>query len=173
MQAVILVVCISEFCSINEGRTRHVYQTARATSVSLQHRCLHYCVLDDVIYHRETNTDIHELIPNCIRPARADEWQPIANQEIDHTNALTFMNPRPRNVSSERLYAWSAPVDVVEQDPVYLENKSSKTYCWPTVLLAGLVLAVDKHFNSIRLRVCPTMCDSLTKRKSKSAKWAQ
>ena len=125
MQAVLLVACIFETSSINEGRTLHVYQTASATPVSLQHHCIYYYVLDDVIDYRETNINIHELIQYCIRPARADEWQPITNQEINHTDALTFMNLRLRNVSSERLYAWSASVDVVEQYQVYLENESS------------------------------------------------
>jgi hypothetical protein len=125
IQLVLLLTYLLEIYSTDEERTFHVYETDGANPASLQHHCLYYYVLDDFVLYGEPYTRHHQLIPYCIRPAHANEWLSITNQEINDTDSLTFAKLRLDNFTSEHLYAMSAPVDLVEQYQMYLENEWS------------------------------------------------
>jgi len=50
---------------------------------------------------------------------------PIENSE--YNSNLTFIELAKRNITSEQLYFWSAPIDLIEQYQFYLDTKNSSS----------------------------------------------
>ena len=93
----------------------HLTDTISATKnmTALPHDCFH------VRAQMKTVNDHYQVISYCMgeRPA---EWQ--GQHSGIHTN-FTFLDLFKRNITSEELYLWSAPIDVVEQYQFYLDLK--------------------------------------------------
>jgi hypothetical protein len=89
--------------------------------------CLHYYVRDNIVmidYIQSTNT--RQIITYCLRPYSLTSIYPhIAPQEIQR---ISFDDLRHMSVTSQQLYKWSVPIDLVEDYQWYLDTNSSKSH---------------------------------------------
>jgi hypothetical protein len=86
---------------------------------NLQHDCLH------VAASIEKETDPRQIISYCM-----SEWPSKFNiKENNIDQKLTFAELSKQLITSQQLYLWSAPMDVIEQYQFYLDQlpKSEKT----------------------------------------------
>lgn len=92
------------------------------------HGCLHYYVLNDIAdYMLDTEPPIygvaHQIISYCFRPLNKSEDDFYFLNTRDES--FTFEQLRLNNISSHQLYLWSAPIDIIEQYKIYLNNDTS------------------------------------------------
>ena len=92
--------------------------------------CLIYSLKQKFPIHSATYQNYEQLIDYCLRPAHRK--MTITNIE-DHyetwTSQLNFHDLRAKNISSDQLLSWSAPVDLAEDYQIFLikpTNVSSK-----------------------------------------------
>ena len=94
------------------------------------HSCLHYYVLNDIIDYNLLPEPLvhgvtHQIIHYCFRPSEKPE------DELHFLNTrnqnFTFDQLQMNNISSHQLYLWSAPIDLVEQYEIYLNNTNSSS----------------------------------------------
>ncbi len=91
--------------------------------------CLDYYALDDIA---NMNADRpyrqgHQIIPFCRRDGKNHEDE-LDNQYVYlASSSFTFEQLRERNVSSAQLYAWTAPIDTIEQYEAFLNGNEKKS----------------------------------------------
>jgi hypothetical protein len=84
------------------------------SDANFQHDCLH------VVASIKNESDPHQIISYCMSEWPSN-WKIQKNNE--HQN-FTFAELYKKNITSEQLYRWSAPMDVVERYQLYLNNGS-------------------------------------------------
>ncbi|CAF0891325.1 unnamed protein product, partial [Rotaria sordida] len=84
------------------------------TNVVFQHDCLY------VPASIEKENNIHQIISYCLT-----EWSSKWNIEENNLDQkFTFNQLYEQNITSQQLYLWSAPMDVVERYQFYLNHIS-------------------------------------------------
>ncbi|CAF2975188.1 unnamed protein product [Rotaria sp. Silwood2] len=107
----IVVHCLSvSYCSSLSGF--NLYHTDYLRN-DLDLDCLHY--------HTYKQGLAHQLIEYCIR----SELDKYISYDSGQHRAFTFENLSKQNITSEELYEWSAPVDLIENYQIYLDNNSA------------------------------------------------
>ena len=126
MLASLLLVLLAGSMSLQEFNMYHTYHNRRVTETEqFMYDCLPYFVDDSIVsYDRKVRAIYHEIILYCIRPLKPVRYEALFSPSVQATN-WTFAQLRMANVSSEQLYSWSAPLDVVEEYEIYLTTKSS------------------------------------------------
>lgn len=85
----------------------------------------------DCLYSFSIETEINEweLIPYCIRYNSSV----INNEECYENINLTFEQLKLKNITSENLYQWNAPIDIINNYQKYLTNNdlslNNQYYC--------------------------------------------
>ena len=77
--------------------------------------CLLYYAIDMGIRGKILFRGVHQIIPYCLRPS--EEMQGIFNASLNNntTDAVfNFDELREKNINSQLLLSWSAPIDVVD-----------------------------------------------------------
>ncbi|CAF4901435.1 unnamed protein product [Rotaria sp. Silwood1] len=93
--------------------------------------CLYYEVPDLNIQNPKTSNVLknnYQIIPYCIRPFPESEIYHEINEE-NMLSRLTFEELRAKQVTTQNLILWSAPIDLIERYDEYLDsplNTSSK-----------------------------------------------
>ena len=96
----------------------HLYRTDRIDRIDLYYDCLYYRIPDDLeLYKRFENyfESSYEVIPYCVRPFEEREDHKILDIQGDISSNFTFDALKQRNVSSQDLLVWSAPIELVER----------------------------------------------------------
>ncbi len=106
---IVHVLCI-DYCSSLSGF--NLYHTHHRLN-SIDHDCLHY-------FTPEVNA-AYQFIQYCIRSPLDEEWF----DDMDNNNRYTFEDLRQKNITSDQLYNWSAPIDLIEYYQNYLETNIS------------------------------------------------
>lgn len=103
----------------------HLYRTGR---IDLYYDCLYYRIRNDVDFYGnfENNFNSYEVIPYCIRPFEEREDDNIVDIRGNVALNLTFDALKQRNISSQDLLAWSAPIELAERYENFL-NLPNKT----------------------------------------------
>ncbi|CAF3856481.1 unnamed protein product, partial [Rotaria sp. Silwood1] len=96
----------SSFSGFNLYHTNHLRN-------GLYRDCLYYQVLE----RRST----YQLIEYCI----CSELEEDVSDDIGEHRRFTFEDLRKQNITSEMLIEWSAPVDLIENYQIYLDNHSA------------------------------------------------
>ena len=126
------MVCSTSFQQFN------VYHMYNAQTVSIYEQvmfdCLNYHVPDEATrdpgkinvekYSSKTFTLPYQIILYCIRPSEKLKYGVLPLPETVNQN-FTFNQLRLMNVTCERLYSWSAPIDLAEQYQIYLNGDDS------------------------------------------------
>ncbi len=102
----------------------NVYMYDQVSELQLQNTCFHYHVTNTIIGYELPMKPVLEIIEYCLRPLNEtpiEESYPTSNITI-----WTFEKLREKQISSEQLYAWSAPIDTIERYEDYLNNPSAK-----------------------------------------------
>ncbi|CAF4269870.1 unnamed protein product, partial [Adineta steineri] len=79
------------------------------------HDCLH------VISSLKKETDPYQVVSCCLSELPS-KWN-IQENTIDQK--FTFAELYQQNITGQQLYLWSAPIDVIEQYQLYLNERSS------------------------------------------------
>ena len=118
-----LLFCLTLVCSIINASRVNLYLTDGETQGSPQHGCLR------VAARVERENDPHQIIAYCLTV-----W-PLTwiLQENTIDQKLEFAELIKLNITSEQLYQWSAPIDVVERYEFY-RNEHSATGQSPLVV---------------------------------------
>jgi hypothetical protein len=114
------------FMCINESLTDvqyHLYETSNINPYHLQYDCLYYYAINDIVKYAYPLGNIREIIPYCIRPVQHNEN--IFEELSGSNHSWTFDELRQREITSQQLYEWSAPVDLVELYQIYLLSNHS------------------------------------------------
>ena len=82
---------------------------------SFLHDCLH------VAATAERETDLYQIISYCLTQSSV-QWNIQAN---DLNQKFTFAELREQNITSQQLYLWSAPMDVLERYQFYIDQIST------------------------------------------------
>ncbi|CAF1464938.1 unnamed protein product, partial [Adineta steineri] len=117
MMSFISLVCFILLPSINPQLQINLHLTDwtsnTETNVDLQHDCLH--VPTHLI---EDNIQYHQVISYCM-----GEWPSKWNiEENSFDQNYSFSQLKMLNVTSQQLYLWSAPMDIVEEYESYLNQ---------------------------------------------------
>ncbi|CAF3923753.1 unnamed protein product [Rotaria sordida] len=80
--------------------------------------CLYYNAIDDVVTHVSGLPIAPQIIPYCIESIECTE----ANESIEKSVSWTFVELKEKQVSSEDLLSWSAPIDLAERYEIFLNN---------------------------------------------------
>lgn len=114
------------FIIISESIGRHqlnLYFTnrRRQSEMNSMHDCL-YCSAENLLAQYENGfwERLSQIIPYCIRE-NFDETSNIVSSDMNGTS-LTFDELRRKQITSEQLYDWSAPIDIIELYQLYLNN---------------------------------------------------
>ncbi|UJR16809.1 hypothetical protein I4U23_003708, partial [Adineta vaga] len=102
----------------------HLYQTKFAETDG-DYDCLdHYAAhMFSSILYGNINRQEHYIIPYCRRDQLHDEF----TAEQDQIQSFTFETLKERNVSSDQLYQWSAPLDLVEEYEAFVLNNETRS----------------------------------------------
>jgi hypothetical protein len=82
----------------------------------------------DCLYRHESlsvKDPVHEVVPYCIRSSNKHEHS--LSEEMIHGNAITFDQMKDLHVTSEDLYPWLAPIDLIENYKIYLNNPNDSS----------------------------------------------
>ena len=82
--------------------------------INYQHNCLH------ILASREKATNPYQIISYCLSESPT-EWK-IEENHCDPK--FTFAQLHQQHVTSEQLYRWSAPIDLIERYQLYLDQSS-------------------------------------------------
>ena len=85
------------------------------SDIALQHDCLH------VTAWMQKETELYQIVSYCMSEWPS-KWK-IQKSKLDQS--FTFADLAKRNITSEQLYLWSAPIDVIERYQVYLNQIST------------------------------------------------
>ena len=99
--------------------TIHCFQISRQNnlhytdpSTSLQYNCLH------VFDYITGKPELQRIVPYCM-----NEYSPILQiQNYDSNLEFTFTVLKKEQITSEQLYRWSAPIDLIEHYQYYLDT---------------------------------------------------
>jgi hypothetical protein len=77
--------------------------------------------------HYKTYRVAHQIIEYCLRPI--EKYLFIENSSYINIidDNFTFMNLREKNISSEMLLSWSAPIELTERYEIFLNNVSDSS----------------------------------------------
>ena len=110
------------YCFVPSTITQfYVYNTDVNDRNDWQHHCLFYYVLDNIVEVEQPIPLQHQMIPYCERPVE----RLIHRSASSYTGAdvsIDFETLKKQQVTSEELFSWSAPVDLIERYQMYLEN---------------------------------------------------
>ncbi len=95
-----------------------LYETNNINPLRLQYDCLYYYAINNIVRYTHPIENIREIVPYCIRPAQYNEN--IFEELSDSDHSWTFDELRQHEITSQQLYQWSAPVDLVELYEIYL-----------------------------------------------------
>jgi hypothetical protein len=101
---------------INLDLTDSIY--GHENDIDLQHDCLH------VAASIEKGNDPRQVISYCMSELPS-KWDIQAN---NRNPVFTFAELFKRNISSEQLYLWSAPMDIIQSYQFYLNQVSNSNY---------------------------------------------
>ena len=103
----------------------HLYRTDHTDRIDLHYDCLYYRIRDDSdSYWRFINyfESSYEVIPYCIRPFEEKEHHKISGIRGNTSSNFTFDALKRRNVSSQDLLVWSAPIEIAEHYENFLNQ---------------------------------------------------
>ncbi|CAF2139479.1 unnamed protein product [Rotaria magnacalcarata] len=80
----------------------------------------HDCLYRHEFMSATASERVHEIVPYCFRSSNTRTM--FSNTSIGHGNTITFDELRKQNVTSQQLYSWSGPIDIVERYHMYLDN---------------------------------------------------
>ena len=86
----------------------------------------YYCLYRHQPLTVETSERVHEITPYCFRSK--DGQEQAVNETLVHGNASTFEELRTSNVTSEQLYTWLAPIDLIERYELFLNDPHGSTF---------------------------------------------
>jgi hypothetical protein len=107
--------------------------------VVFQHDCLH--VADSV----KKENPIHQIISYCLTSCPS-KWN-IQENNLDQK--LTFAELYKQNITSQQLYLWSAPMDVIERYQFYLNLRATSDQS------SSSSMAIQLFYNCTLLRFGP------------------
>jgi hypothetical protein len=90
----------------------------------LQFDCLYYRVSQERLAYQELSNVINDAIPYCFRPVNTSE-KLFRNFINTHDQNLTFEKLRLLNITAKQLLLWSAPINLVENYQLYLNEMDS------------------------------------------------
>jgi hypothetical protein len=102
-------------CSIISSPRINLYLTDGESHDDLQHDCLR------VAARMKVNTGSHQVIAYCLTK-RPSTW---ILQENTFNQKFSFTELIKRNITSEQLYQWSTPIDVVERYQFHVNQYSN------------------------------------------------
>ena len=109
-------LCSTALCSPRINMDRTDWTDEWGDDNGLQHHCL------NVLASKEQNTDPYQVISYCLSESSA-QW----NMEANHLDPkFTFAQLHQQQITSEQLYNWSAPIDVIERYQSYVNQSSSR-----------------------------------------------
>ncbi|CAF1538846.1 unnamed protein product [Adineta ricciae] len=96
-------------------------------TVPLEYDCLYYVKSDGIVKFDESYDWAHELLTYCIRP---DNQSSIYSDDQFNSHLLdnkkyTFAELDANAISTTQLFEWSAPIEIIENYQMYLENKNN------------------------------------------------
>lgn len=98
------------------------------TDSNLQQRvdthCLLYYVLDDIVPGWDLENRSHEILAYCLRGSAGNVHPLHWNLSGSIDSKWTFAELREKNVTSEMLLSWSAPIDTAEDYQMFLNTSS-------------------------------------------------
>ncbi len=98
----------------------NLYYTDSVSSPEKENEFQHDCLRADV--YMNNNNNIREIISYCM-----SELSSKFNIEtFDFHAKLTFVDLAKENITSQQLYLWSAPIDLIEHYQFYLNQFSTK-----------------------------------------------
>jgi hypothetical protein len=109
---VIVHVLFIDYCSTLSGF--NLYHTYHRQN-TLDHDCLYYFTPEIDSIHA------YQFIEYCIRSPLDEE----VFDDMDNDNRYTFEDLRQKNITSDHLYYWSVPIDLIEDYQNYLETNIS------------------------------------------------
>ncbi|CAF1539313.1 unnamed protein product [Adineta ricciae] len=98
----------------------NMYNTDQPIATDDSH-CLLYYVPEDLVSYAEAPVLSHQIIPYCLRSSIHIN----TSSQSKHHRHFTFGDLRKQNVSSEQLYTWLAPIDLIETYQQYLNNETN------------------------------------------------
>ncbi|CAF1063083.1 unnamed protein product [Adineta steineri] len=108
---------------------------------SLQHDCLHVAA-----WIENEETDPYEIISYCM-----SEWPSKWNiKKNNQDQYFTFAQLYQRNITSEQLYVWSTPLDIIEYYELYLNQR--------LISNTPVVMAINGFYNCTPPRFGP-LCE--------------
>lgn len=107
--------------SIGRHQLNLYFADWRRYELNLMHDCLYYNAENHLPeYDNGYWEKLSQIIPYCIRE-NLDETLDVVSSDMNGTS-LTFDELRRKEITSEQLYVWSAPIDTVELYQLYLDN---------------------------------------------------
>jgi hypothetical protein len=107
----------------------NMYYTHEVTE-ELQHDCLLYTVLDDIVLYEKTLLPQHQFILYCFRPmketntSQSNRMARELNNNASMSSLLSFEQLKIKNITPMDLFAWSIPLDLIEHYAAYLINNA-------------------------------------------------
>jgi len=111
----------------------YLYQTDPVHG-SDDYDCLDYYDLNDIVNFNDVdNMNVrkpyrqgHQIIPFCRRDGENHQNEVDKESIYLRSSPLTFEQLKERNVSSAQLYAWAAPIDIIEQYEAFVNGHGKK-----------------------------------------------
>ena len=101
----------------------NVYMSDQLSELQLQNHCFYYHVTNAMIANMPPMKPILEIIEYCLRPENTTSIENFHNSS--NQTIWTFDKLYKQQISSEKLYAWSAPIDTIERYQDYLNDPST------------------------------------------------
>ena len=102
----------------------NVYMSDKVSELDMRSNCLYYHAANTIIDYKLPIKPVLEIIEYCLQPLIGISI-PEPCSSFNGTK-WSFKDLHEKQVSSEELYAWSAPIDVIERYQDYLNNPSTK-----------------------------------------------
>ena len=109
-----IILCSSGMCSPRINIDRTDWMNHPQNNDGWQYDCLH------VLAEREKETSPYQIISYCLTESPS-QWK-FQDNHLDQK--FTFDQLHQQNLTSEQLYLWSAPIDVIERYQFYLNQLS-------------------------------------------------
>jgi hypothetical protein len=109
---------------VNVSTLHFVMYETEYDEIKLSSDCLHYYVMDNIIENYDVKyRSTYQIITYCLRPYPLGTLNRVnASKEISN---MSFADMKRNNVTSEQLYMWSAPIDLIEDYQWYLDRNIS------------------------------------------------